>query len=121
MTYGMAHRGRKPSGHQNLVVTDGFLRRATHLIHDRDPVFTEAWTALLQDRRRDLRAHSGAESKLQPACGTVRKDGPRRVLGSLRHLRRAPPAASDPRVRRPLPHRALPPKDLAVKSSCRAV
>jgi len=47
MTYGMAHRGRKPSGHQKLVVTDGFLRRATHLIHDRDPVFTEAWTALL--------------------------------------------------------------------------
>jgi hypothetical protein len=26
----------------------GFLRDATHLIHDRDPVFTEAWTALPQ-------------------------------------------------------------------------
>ncbi|HXN31193.1 MAG TPA: integrase core domain-containing protein [Polyangiaceae bacterium] len=27
---------------------DGFLRNARHLIHDRDPVFTEAWTALLK-------------------------------------------------------------------------
>jgi putative transposase len=26
----------------------GFLSHATHLIHDRDPVFTEAWTALLE-------------------------------------------------------------------------
>jgi hypothetical protein len=27
---------------------DGFLRNATHLIHDRDPLFTKAWTALLE-------------------------------------------------------------------------
>ena len=27
---------------------DGFLRNATHLIHDRDPVFTKAWTSLLK-------------------------------------------------------------------------
>ena len=27
---------------------DGFLRNARHLIHDRDPVFTEAWSALLK-------------------------------------------------------------------------
>jgi putative transposase len=27
---------------------DGFRRSATHLIHDRDPVFTEAWTELLK-------------------------------------------------------------------------
>jgi putative transposase len=31
-----------------LDPADGFLCHATHLIHDRDPVFTEAWTALLQ-------------------------------------------------------------------------
>ncbi len=31
-----------------LDPVDGFLSRATHLIHDRDPVFTEAWTALLE-------------------------------------------------------------------------
>jgi putative transposase len=31
-----------------LDPADGFLRRATYLIHDRDPVFTQAWTALLQ-------------------------------------------------------------------------
>jgi hypothetical protein len=30
-----------------LDPADGFLRRASHLVHDRDPVFTEAWTALL--------------------------------------------------------------------------
>jgi putative transposase len=27
---------------------DGFLRNATHLIHDRDPLFTSAWTTLLE-------------------------------------------------------------------------
>jgi len=27
---------------------DGFLRNATHLIHDRDPLFTKAWTTLLK-------------------------------------------------------------------------
>jgi putative transposase len=27
---------------------DGFLRNATHLIHDRDPLHTKAWTALLK-------------------------------------------------------------------------
>ena len=26
----------------------GFLRNATHLIHDRDPLYTKAWTALLE-------------------------------------------------------------------------
>jgi hypothetical protein len=31
-----------------LDPADGFLRNATHLIHDRDPVFTAAWTALLK-------------------------------------------------------------------------
>jgi hypothetical protein len=31
-----------------LDPADGFLRHATHLIHDRVPVFTEAWTVLLK-------------------------------------------------------------------------
>ena len=31
-----------------LDPVDGFLRNATYLIHDRDPVFTAAWKALLQ-------------------------------------------------------------------------
>ncbi|MFC1642797.1 hypothetical protein ACFL5O_08955, partial [Myxococcota bacterium] len=30
-----------------LDPVDGFLRNATHLIHDRDSLFTEAWTTLL--------------------------------------------------------------------------
>ncbi|MBN2194682.1 MAG: helix-turn-helix domain-containing protein, partial [Polyangiaceae bacterium] len=34
---------------RNLLDPDeGFLRTATHLIHDRDPLFTKAWTALLK-------------------------------------------------------------------------
>ena len=34
---------------RNLLDTeDGFLRNATHLIHDRDPLYTKAWTALLK-------------------------------------------------------------------------
>jgi putative transposase len=31
-----------------LDAEDGFLRNATHLIHDRDPLYTKAWTALLK-------------------------------------------------------------------------
>jgi transposase len=31
-----------------LDPVDGFLRNATHLIHDRDPLFTKAWTELLK-------------------------------------------------------------------------
>jgi hypothetical protein len=34
---------------RNLVdPEDGFLRNATHLIHDRDPLFTKAWVELLK-------------------------------------------------------------------------
>jgi hypothetical protein len=29
---------------------DGFLRNATYLIHDRDPLFTEAFEAILRER-----------------------------------------------------------------------
>jgi hypothetical protein len=31
-----------------LDAEDGFLRNATHLIHDRDPVFAKAWRDLLK-------------------------------------------------------------------------
>ncbi len=31
-----------------LDPTDGFLRNATYLIHDRDPLFTAAWSTLLE-------------------------------------------------------------------------
>ena len=31
-----------------LDPVDGFLRNATHLIHDRDALFTKAWIALLK-------------------------------------------------------------------------
>jgi putative transposase len=31
-----------------LDPVDGFLRHATHLIHDRDPLFTQAWTQTLE-------------------------------------------------------------------------
>jgi putative transposase len=35
-------------GRNLLDPVDGFLGNATHLIHDRDPVFTAAWSALLE-------------------------------------------------------------------------
>jgi transposase len=38
----------KQTARNLLDPVDGFLRHASHLIHDRDPVFTKAWTALLQ-------------------------------------------------------------------------
>ena len=31
-----------------LDPVDGFLRNATHLIHDRDPLFAQVWTNLLE-------------------------------------------------------------------------
>ena len=31
-----------------LDAEDGFLRNATHLIHDRDPLYTKAWVTLLK-------------------------------------------------------------------------
>jgi putative transposase len=31
-----------------LDAKDGFLRNATHLVHDRDPLYTKAWTTLLK-------------------------------------------------------------------------
>ena len=34
-----------------LDLVDRFLRNGTHLIHDRDPLFTKAWTALLKSGR----------------------------------------------------------------------
>ncbi len=38
----------KQIGRNLIDPTDGFLRNARYLIHDRDPVFTEAWKALLK-------------------------------------------------------------------------
>jgi len=38
----------KQIGRNLFDPVDGFLRHATHLIYDRDPVFTAAWTALLR-------------------------------------------------------------------------
>ncbi len=35
-------------GRNLLDPVDGFLRAATHLIHDRNPLFTKAWTTLLE-------------------------------------------------------------------------
>ena len=32
-----------------LDCCDGFLRNATHLIHDRDPLFSKAWRTMLGD------------------------------------------------------------------------
>jgi hypothetical protein len=37
----------KQTARNLLDPADRFLRHATHLIHARDPLFTQAWTALL--------------------------------------------------------------------------
>jgi hypothetical protein len=44
-----------------LDPSDGFLRHATHVIHDRDPLFTEAWARLLES--------SGVKGVAIPAQG----------------------------------------------------
>jgi hypothetical protein len=47
---------------RNLVdPAEGFLRGATHLIHDRDPLFTESFTAVLKS--------GGVECVKIPALG----------------------------------------------------
>jgi len=47
--------------------------------------------------------------KLQPACGKVCANGPRRVLAPFRSLRGPAPPVPAQRVSRPLPSGALPP------------
>ena len=76
-----------------LDPVDGFLRNATHLIHDRDPVFTAAWAALLKSGGVKSCADSGEQSELQSVRGKIRENGSDRVSRSLssifgeRHLR----------------------------------
>src|SRR5579863_10341303 len=94
-----------------LDPTDGFLRNASCLVHDRAPVFTEAWTALLETGGVKCVPIPAQSPKLQPARGALRKIGPDRVLEPLRHFRRASPAAPDQGVLGALPDRAPPPRD----------
>jgi hypothetical protein len=48
---------------RNLIdPKDGFLRNATPLIHDRDPLFTSAWVELLKSKGE--RFHQGLGGKL---------------------------------------------------------
>jgi hypothetical protein len=63
------------------------------------------------DRRCEVRADSGAESELQPARRAFRENGQNRMFGSLRHFRRASPAALGHGVHRTLPDGALSPRD----------
>ncbi len=89
---------------------DGFLRHATHLIHDRDPLFYWGfyWDAEVQRRRGH--SHSSAESELQRLRGKVCKDSAKRVFGSLCDLRGTASAASDEGIRAALRHGALSPR-----------
>ena len=77
-----------------LDPVDGFLRNATHLIHDRDPLFTEGLGRAAQVKRREVRANSGKQPELQSARGEVRENSPDGVPQSFRHLWRASPSAS---------------------------
>jgi hypothetical protein len=85
-----------------LDPADGFPRYATHLVHDRDPVFTEPWTALLQTggvKRVPIPAQSpNCNPHAERFVKTIRTE----CLGPLHHLRRALLAAPDQGLRGPL-------------------
>ncbi|HXJ81387.1 MAG TPA: integrase core domain-containing protein [Candidatus Methylomirabilis sp.] len=59
-----------------LDPVDGFLRNATHLIHDRDPLFTQTWTTLL--------ASGGVKSVPIPAKSPNCNPYAERVVRSVR-------------------------------------
>ena len=60
---------------------------------DRDPLFTKSVDGTLEVQWREVRADSGAQSKLQPARGKVRENDTKRMPGPLRDLRRAASAS----------------------------
>jgi hypothetical protein len=91
-----------------LDPVDGFLRNATHLIHDRDPCSRQRGRRLSVRRRRE-RANSAAQPQRQPARRKVRENRQERVPRSLRDLRRAAPSPPAPRIRRALQCGAPPP------------
>ncbi len=93
---------------RNLVdPLDGFLRHATHLIHDRDPLFCGGFVEVLESsgiRCVKIPAQS------QSARGEIRQDGQGRMPRPLRPVRRASHADRDQGIRGPLPRGAVPPR-----------
>jgi hypothetical protein len=71
-----------------LDAEDGFLRNATHLIHDRDPLYTKAWTTLLESQGVNCVPIPASSPNCNPYAErfvrTVRKEC---VAASLRTLR----------------------------------
>ena len=59
-----------------LDPVDGFLRHATHLVHDRDPLFTEAWTQMV--------ASAGVEGVPIPASSRNCNPYAERLVRSVR-------------------------------------
>jgi len=73
---------------RNLVdPVDRFLRNASHLIHDRDPVFSEAWTALLETGGVTCVPIPARSPNCNPHAERFVKSIRSEVLGPLRHLR----------------------------------
>jgi hypothetical protein len=75
-----------------LDPVDGFLRNATHIIHDRDPVFTKAWTTLLKSEGvacvRIPAASPNCNPHAERFVRTVREECPEHfVIFGERHLR----------------------------------
>jgi hypothetical protein len=56
---------------------DGFLREGSYLIHDRDPLFTEAWTAILKTAGVACpRFRRGAPAATPTRSGSSERSGP---------------------------------------------
>jgi hypothetical protein len=77
---------------QLLDPTDGFLRYATYLIHDRDPLFTAAWTTLLESGGVSCVPIPARSPKCNPHAERFVKTGREECLDQLvtfgeKHLR----------------------------------
>src|SRR5579863_10521753 len=91
-----------------LDPVDGFLRSATHVIHDRDPLYTAGWKSLLASRACK-RGDTCEEPELQRRGGAVYPDREGRMSGPLHRLGRTAPATPAPRIHCSLSWRAVPP------------
>ena len=88
---------------------DGCLRRARHLIHDRDPALHAGFWRDPGERRCSADSAAAEESQSQRLCRAVRQVDQRGVSHTRGPARRGASASSRLRVHRTLPSREKPP------------
>ena len=88
---------------------DGCLRRARHLIHDRDPLYTRVFGEILESAGVQPIRLPPKESQSQRLCRAVRQVDQRGVSHTRGPARRGASASSRLRVHRTLPSREKPP------------